>query len=155
MTRSKIRDISTIPNHRVEIQIPQRNMNINNFSVVGEDRALFTIGDTMLRNHINSLNKKGEVADFLLTTTTINEPNTFPEAMNSPNSKEWLRACLEEVNELEKQHTYDIVDLPKGKTALKGRWVFKEKPINNATTITSSYITNSENTIRYKARWVI
>jgi hypothetical protein len=52
-------------------------------------------------------------------------------------------------------NTYDIVDLPKGKTALKGRWVFKEKPINNTTTITSSYITNSKKTIRYKARWVI
>jgi hypothetical protein len=77
-------------------------MNINNFSVVGEDRALFTISNTILRNYINSLNKKGEVADFLLTTTTINKPNTFPKVMNSPNSKEWLRACLEEVNKLEK-----------------------------------------------------
>lgn len=87
MTRSKIRDISTIPNYRVKVQIPQRNMNIN-FSVVGEDRALFTIGNTILRNYINSLNKKEEVVDFLLTTTTINKPNTFLEAINSPNFKE-------------------------------------------------------------------
>jgi hypothetical protein len=62
-------------------------MNIN-FSVVGEDRALFTISNIILRNYINSLNKKGEVADFLLSTTTINKSNTFPKAINSPNSKE-------------------------------------------------------------------
>jgi hypothetical protein len=62
-------------------------MNIN-LSIVGEDRALFTISDTILRNHINSLNKKEEVVDFLLSTTTINKPNAFPKAMNSPNSKE-------------------------------------------------------------------
>ena len=129
-------------------------MNIN-FSVVGEDRALFTISNIILRNYINSLNKKGEVADFLLSTTTINKSNTFPKAINSPNSKEQLRICLEEVNKLEKQHTYNIVNLPKGKTALKGRQVFKKKPINNTTTITSSYITNNKKTIRYKARQVI
>ena len=76
-------------------------MNIN-FSVVGEDRALFTISNIILRNYINSLNKKGEVADFLLSTTTINKPNTFPNIINSPNSKEQLRACLEKVNKLEK-----------------------------------------------------
>jgi hypothetical protein len=41
MTRSKIRDISTIPNHRVETQIPQRNMNINNFVTPWDPSLLF------------------------------------------------------------------------------------------------------------------
>ena len=44
-----------------------------------------------------------------LTTSINQEPNTFQEAMGrlSPDREKWLRACQEEVQGLEKQHTYD------------------------------------------------
>ena len=75
--------------------------------------------------------------------------------MASPEKEEWLRACKEEIYELESQHTYEIVDIPSDKIPLKGRWVFKKKPINNPNFIKRGHITNSQKTIRYKARWVI
>lgn len=144
--------------HRIEVQIPQKDIyNYDNtLPVVGEDnRALYTIDDTIIGNALGSLDKEEEVADFLLTTTNIDEPNTFQEAMASPEKDEWLRACQEEVQELEKQYTYEIVNIPSDKIPLKGRWVFKKKPINNPNFIKEGHITNKEKTFRYKARWVI
>ena len=146
------------PAHRVEVQIPQKNIYNHNTTlpVVEEDnRALLTIKDTILDNALGSLDNEDKPADFLLTTINIDEPNNFQEAMASPEKEEWLRACKEEIYELESQHTYEIVDIPSDKIPLKGRWVFKKKPINNPNFIKRGHITNSQKTIRYKARWVI
>lgn len=33
----------------------------------------------------------------------------------------------EEMNSLHKNHTYDLVQLPRGKRALKNKWVFRVK----------------------------
>jgi hypothetical protein len=33
----------------------------------------------------------------------------------------------DEVKSLHKNHTYDLAELPKGKRALKNKWVFKSK----------------------------
>ena len=75
--------------------------------------------------------------------------------MNSDEKDLWYQACLDENNELLAQNTYKIIDIPPYITPIKGRWVFKKKPIKNPTTIKPNYITNSDKTIRYKARWVI
>jgi hypothetical protein len=74
--------------------------------------------------------------------------------MESHKKHEWYKACLEEVRELETQGTYKIIDLPKDKniTPIKGRWVFKKKPIYNPKNIKDSYIVNKDKTYRYKAR---
>jgi len=34
-----------------------------------------------------------------------NEPNTYKEAMNSPNNKEWIEAMQKEIDELNRQNT--------------------------------------------------
>ena len=38
-----------------------------------------------------------------------------------------MKAMHEEMNSLNKNKTYDLVKLPKGKKALKNKWVFKLK----------------------------
>ena len=70
--------------------------------------------------------------------------------MNSDERNEWYKACLEENNELLKQNTYEIIDIPNNIIPIKGRWVFKRKPIN-ANSYKESYITNKDKNIRYKA----
>jgi hypothetical protein len=48
-----------------------------------------------------------------------------------------------EIDQLEKQKTWNIVDLPPNRKALKTRWVYKIK-------------TDQDNQIiKYKARWVV
>ena len=42
--------------------------------------------------------------------------------------KQWLDACREEIEALRKRGVYELVDLPKGRKAIKNRWVFSVKP---------------------------
>ena len=71
------------------------------------------------------------------------KPRRYLEAINSSNKEDWLEACLAEIKQLEEQKTWELVDLPANRKALKGRWVFKIKEDSN------------HNIKKYKARWVI
>ena len=53
-----------------------------------------------------------------------------------------MKAIQEEMNYLHKNKTYELVELPKGKNALRNKWVFKPKK-------------DSENLVKYKARLVV
>ena len=55
---------------------------------------------------------------------TIHEPQTFKDAQHDP---KWQTAMQEELKALHKTHTWDIVDLPPGKTAIACKWVYKIK----------------------------
>ena len=54
----------------------------------------------------------------------------------------WMKAMQEEMNSLHKNKTYELVKLPKGKNALRNKWVFKLKK-------------DSEKLVKYKARLVV
>ena len=141
-TRSYTKRIAADPTHRVEVQIPSNNI-------------YYTIKDTLLSTYIGSFDlDQDRTKGFLLTTSILSEPNTFAEAMNSSEKNEWYKACVEEIKEIEKQNTYTIIEKPSNIIPIKGRWVFKKKPITNPNS-NKNYITNKDNTIRYKARWVI
>ncbi|GMP55605.1 hypothetical protein CsSME_00020374 [Camellia sinensis var. sinensis] len=67
------------------------------------------------------------------------EPPSHTEALLSPI---WLKAMQAEFDALHQQHTWSLVCLPPGKTAIGCKWVFKVKR-------------NSDGTIaRHKARLV-
>ena len=57
----------------------------------------------------------------ILLTLENNEPKTFKQAIKGPYNKEWLNAMRLEVNELEDQKCWELVDLPQGKVLLGGR----------------------------------
>jgi hypothetical protein len=70
---------------------------------------------------------------------TLHEPHTFREASSDPL---WQQAMKEEFDALLKTGTWDLVDLPTGKSAIGCKWVYKIK-------------TRSDGTVdRYKARLV-
>ena len=71
------------------------------------------------------------------------EPETYEEAINDGKQEEWLKAMQEEMKSLHDNHTYDLVKLPKGKRALKNKWVYKLKVEENSSKP------------RYKARLVV
>ncbi|RVW91276.1 Retrovirus-related Pol polyprotein from transposon TNT 1-94 [Vitis vinifera] len=45
--------------------------------------------------------------------------------------KKWLRVMHEEMKSLHKNNSYELMDLPKGKRALKNKWILKRKPEPN------------------------
>ena len=66
-------------------------------------------------------------------------PQSYEEAKDN---KQWLEAVKDEVGAMERNHTWDEVDLPKGKKAVSSKWVF-----------TIKYLSNGD-IERYKARLV-
>ena len=70
------------------------------------------------------------------------EPTTSKEAMERPDGKEWQSAMREEYESLVKNKTWELVDLPQGRTPISCKWVYKIK------------YDSSGNIERYKARLV-
>ena len=78
--------------------------------------------------------KPNEKQDMLryayLTRTSDDEPITYKEAMNCPDSPLWEKAMKEEIESLMDNETWKLVALPKGRKAISCRWVFKIKKID-------------------------
>ena len=55
------------------------------------------------------------------------DPASYAEAMRSSNASSWVEACQYEIDTLDKNNTWELVDLPAGCKAVKLKWVFKHK----------------------------
>lgn len=54
-------------------------------------------------------------------------PDNVEELREREDWPEWEKAIKEELRSLEKNHTWDLVDLPAGKRVISSKWVFKIK----------------------------
>jgi hypothetical protein len=61
---------------------------------------------------------------YLLET---NEPNTYNEAISTPEAQWWQEAVNCEMESILHNHTWELVDLPPGHKPLGCRWIFKKK----------------------------
>ena len=57
----------------------------------------------------------------------IDEPETYEEAVKSPQAKEWISAINEELTALKNNNTWELQELPIDKKAIGFKWVFKIK----------------------------
>lgn len=69
-------------------------------------------------------------------------PNSFMEAMKSPDAAKWKEACRAEIRAHARNHTWDLVYRPPGVRVIGHKWVFALKRDEHG------------NIIRYKARLV-
>ena len=60
--------------------------------------------------------------------TDEGEPESFEEAKDDTHNRKWLSAMQDEMDSLHENHTYELVELPKEKRALRNKWVYKLKP---------------------------
>lgn len=59
------------------------------------------------------------------------EPRTYKQAMAASDSDRWTEAMQAEYNGLLEQHTWELVDLPPGRKAIKSKWVYVRKRDSN------------------------
>jgi hypothetical protein len=75
--------------------------------------------------------------------TDEGEPSCYEEAVSDEHKNEWSEAMQDEIKSLYENDTFDLVSLPKGKKALKNKWVYRVK--------TEEHSSHP----RYKARLVV
>uniref|UniRef100_A0A2N9IAG3 CCHC-type domain-containing protein n=1 Tax=Fagus sylvatica TaxID=28930 RepID=A0A2N9IAG3_FAGSY len=80
-------------------------------------------------------------SEYVLITDE-GELESFQEVQSHKDKQSWMKAMHEEMNSLHKNNTYELVELPKGKKALRNKWVFKLKK-------------DGEKLVNYKARLVV
>ena len=59
--------------------------------------------------------------------TEDGEPSCYQEAVDDADSKIWKKAMEEEMDSLAKNNTWDLVELPEGRSVVGCKWVFKLK----------------------------
>ncbi|KAL0340381.1 UNVERIFIED_CONTAM: Retrovirus-related Pol polyprotein from transposon RE1 [Sesamum radiatum] len=80
--------------------------------------------DTEMADFIHPSDLASSHTDFLAALSTIQEPSNYLEAKGC---KEWEDAMSQELSALERNNTWEVVTLPKGKKAIGSKWVFKIK----------------------------
>ncbi|CAI5504379.1 unnamed protein product [Closterium sp. Naga37s-1] len=55
------------------------------------------------------------------------EPATLKEALESSDAEEWKKAMESELKSIEENGTWELVELPKGRKAIRSKWLFKIK----------------------------
>jgi hypothetical protein len=63
-----------------------------------------------------------------LSHTISNDPQQFSDAVGIP---EWDASMTEEYFSLMKNHTWDLVSLPKGRKIVRCKWIYKTKYATN------------------------
>lgn len=61
------------------------------------------------------------------------EPQTVDEASHAPDADKWVEALHKKFGDLMRNHTWILVERPRGKKILTSKWVFVRKP--NATRV--------------------
>ena len=69
--------------------------------------------------------------------------------MDSPESSNWKAAMEEEMNSLTENNTFTLSDLPEGKNAVGGRWVYTIKESSaGAKTFKARYVAKGYSQVR-------
>jgi hypothetical protein len=55
------------------------------------------------------------------------EPSNYSKAIISTDDNYWMDAMHDEMESLEKNGTWDLLQLPKGKKIVRWKWIFKRK----------------------------
>ncbi|CAI7849931.1 unnamed protein product, partial [Closterium sp. NIES-54] len=64
---------------------------------------------------------------FFSPVEMLGEPGTLKEALESSDAEEWKKAMESELKSIEEKSTWELVELPEGRSAITSKWLFKIK----------------------------
>ena len=131
--------ITDVPSHAFD-ELPAMIIDVPTDTAPTMDPASPFDSHALRRSHrVTTLPSHLRDFHFFSALASLQEPQTFHEASSNPL---WKQAMKEELDALHKIGTWDLVDLPSGKSVIGCKWVYKIK-------------TRSDGTVdRYKARLV-
>lgn len=77
-----------------------------------------------IANSLSYENTSSIYQSYLAKFSNLIEPRNFKEAAEDDN---WVQAMKQEIQALEDNHTWEVVDLPPGKNVIGSKWVYKIK----------------------------
>jgi len=78
-------------------------------------------------DNVAQSNRRLGHAELLAAAYVGRDPASYAEAMRSNDARDWTEACQYEMDALSKNKTWELVDLPPNRKAVKSKWVFKLK----------------------------
>ena len=72
-------------------------------------------------------NRRLGYAELLAAAFVGRDPASYSEAMRSADADQWKEACQYEMDALARNGTWELMDLPPSRKAVKSKWVFKLK----------------------------
>ncbi|KAL9987803.1 hypothetical protein ACROYT_G002165 [Oculina patagonica] len=103
-----------------------------------------------LRDYVTNMKDSDQVltsVDYCYKFSAF--PQTYQEAMESPESSNWEAAMKEEMNSLTENNTFTLSPLPEGKNSVGGRWVYTIKESSNgAKTYKARYVAKGYSQVR-------
>ena len=67
------------------------------------------------------------MVDCCYNASSVTVPKTYREAVRTPQANSWKAAMDDEMSSLNENDTYTLVELPRGKNCIGGRWVYSVK----------------------------
>ena len=64
---------------------------------------------------------------FMIAPHDDEEPKNVKEALSGPKAKEWIKAMEEEMESMNANQVWDLVDLPSGRRSIGNKWILKIK----------------------------
>lgn len=77
--------------------------------------------------HLYKDNEIIEEEANIASSLRIKEPKTLAEAMRLPEAKQWMKAMQDELKIIEKNETWEEVEIKKNRRAIDCKWVYKVK----------------------------
>ena len=96
-------------------------------SILPRRSARTNIGTLPLRLRDDYEVERADAIDECHAIDEKGDPTTYESALKSPDVEEWKQAMEEELQAIEQNETWELVDLPKGKNVVGSKWIFKTK----------------------------
>ncbi|OBS17106.1 hypothetical protein FPOA_12383 [Fusarium poae] len=105
-----------------ELQLPRQTR-----SSRGQPRYALVSNEEPRTEHTDRLNLLTTHIAMAARSIDLSEPRTYKQATQSPSFSQWKEAMTDELQSLEENKTWTMVNAPDNVNILRGKWVYKVK----------------------------